>query len=689
MTAARSLRLSMPALLLTLAMLLAGLTGLAPAPAEAAPLFEAYHGKDGAYHQDRWDELSPKGYRPISLSIYGSAGKPLYAAVWVHRPGPAYVGFHGYTAAQYQAFHDTWTQDGYRPSIVTATGSGSSARFAGVFELSPEPALAKHGIDADEFAEWTTWARDNDYILRWASVYGSKNAPRYVGVWWPNTTGIAWNHSIGDDGDTYQEKFDAYVSTGVRPDLVTFAEAQRYLAIWHDNSIGPWKAYHGLTSKQYQDTVDELVPLGFFPFRVEGAGKGNAVRYAAIFARTDLPAPRFWQATGQAQAALLGFDGYMQQLMQANGIRAGALAVARDGKLAYARGFTWAEAGYPVTQPASLFRIASCAKPLTGIATMQIEEAFDLALTDTMQGFLGVEPPGGGAPVDSRWATVTVDDLLVHAGGWDRSLDGNMDPMFNDVNTVAAFSADLPATTGQIASFMAGQSLDFTPGTQSQYSNFGYSLLGRIIEQRTGLGYTEAVQAGVFAPLGVTRPDLGGSLVSQKVPGEVRYHPATPALRRSVLSPDRPWVPRQYGSWNQENLDSHGGWIAAAPDLAKVLASFDLGDDNPIMSETTATTMWSGPLAGAPNTLRGWFRTTLPDAAGANVEAYVHNGWVPGASCLVLRRSDGLSFVLLLNGDVPGALQTNPHGQALNAIANGIGSWPRPDLFPTVGIPSF
>lgn len=686
-TAPHQIRGAALALLLTIMVLL---PGLPPQHAEAAPVFEAYHGKDGDYHQDRWDDLSQNGYRLVSLSISGSPGKLRYAAVWVQRSGPAYVGFHGYTADEYQDFYDTWAQQGYQPSIVTATGSGGSARFAGVFEATSAPVLAKHGIDGDEFAEWTASARENGYILRWASVYGSENSPRYVGLWWPNTAGTAWNYSINDGSDTYQAKFDAYGSTGVRPDLVTFAEAKRYLAIWHDNSIGPWQAFHGLTSDEYQDVFDDLVAQGWFPFRVQGAGKGKKTRYAAIFARTDVPAPRVWNATGPANAALMGFDGYMQQLMQENNIRAGALAVARDGKLAYARGFTWAEAGYPTTQPESLFRIASCAKPITGIATMQIEEADDLALTDTMQGFLSVEPPGGGAPADSRWTNVTVDHLLVHAGGWDRDQEGGFDPMFNDVTTVDAFDADLPATTAQIASYMAGQSMDFTPGMDSVYSNFGYSLLGRIIEQRNpGLTYTDAVQASLFSPLGVTRPALGRTRVSEKAPGEVRYHPAAPSVRRSVMEPDRPWVPRPHGSWNQENLDSHGGWIAAAPDLAKVLAAFDLGADNPIMDDTTAATMWTGPLAGFPNTLRGWFRMSLPDDGGANVDAYVHNGWVPGASCLVLRRSDGLSFVVLLNGDIPGALQGNPHGAALNSIANDVRAWPRADLFPAVGIPAF
>ena len=54
--------------------------------------------------------------------------------------------------------------------------------------------------------------------------------------------------------------------------------------------------------------------------------------------------------------------------MQRHQVRAGALAIGRAGRLVFARGYTFAEPGYPVTEPHSLFRVASCSKVLTATA---------------------------------------------------------------------------------------------------------------------------------------------------------------------------------------------------------------------------------------------------------------------------------------------------------------------------------
>src|SRR5579862_7449021 len=96
--------------------------------------FQAYHGVDGAQHQANFDKFSFEGYRMISLSVYGDATSPLYAAVWVQRGGPAWVARHGIDAAGYQDFFNTWTAKGYVPVLVSATGPIANAVFAAVFE---------------------------------------------------------------------------------------------------------------------------------------------------------------------------------------------------------------------------------------------------------------------------------------------------------------------------------------------------------------------------------------------------------------------------------------------------------------------------------------------------------------------------------------------------------------------------
>ena len=58
-------------------------------------VFNAYHGVSAADHQARFNDLLSKGYRIISLSVYGDPSNASYAAVWVQRAGAAWQAFHG------------------------------------------------------------------------------------------------------------------------------------------------------------------------------------------------------------------------------------------------------------------------------------------------------------------------------------------------------------------------------------------------------------------------------------------------------------------------------------------------------------------------------------------------------------------------------------------------------------------
>jgi len=109
--------------------------------------FQAYHGVNAAQHQANFDTLSSQGYRMISLSVYGDASSPLYAAVWVQRTGPAWVAVHGIDANEYQTFFNKWTAQGYVPVLVSATGTITNAVFAAVFEQGiTGPWQARHGV---------------------------------------------------------------------------------------------------------------------------------------------------------------------------------------------------------------------------------------------------------------------------------------------------------------------------------------------------------------------------------------------------------------------------------------------------------------------------------------------------------------------------------------------------------------
>jgi hypothetical protein len=161
----------------------------------------------------------------------------------------------------------------------------------------------------------------------------------------------------------------------------------------------------------------------------------------------------------------------------------------------------------------------------------------------------------------------------------------------------------------------------------------------------------------------------------------------TPGINRSPFDDSRPWLSNQYGWLNEQNMDSHGGWVMAAPDFAKILAAFDLGAANPILGQTETTNMWTDD----PNfngTMRGWFRKSVADGKGGTVNMAHHNGRLIGTTSFVAKRMDGLSFVFFTNGD-QNNLFGNVHGEQLSDIANTISIWPNHDLFPSVNLPAF
>lgn len=675
-----------------------------PPPVHSQTNYVSYHNRSTAYHQQQIEQLSKQGYRPISLSIYGTPEQPLYAAVWIKQNGNKWYTFHNINTAQYQSLLMTWTQHGYRPTILTAIGSQATAVFAGVFEQDTTPFLVKYHLATNFQADiidtapkesttvqyWQTWAAHNNYILRWGVLYGNAAQPLYAGVWEKNVGNVSWNwfSAFYESSDLFQQRLQAETEQWVRPAFIALSPDHHIWSIFRDDVIGAWLANSNLMTSEYETQLARNTKQGYYPLVVQGSGVGDDTRFAAIFVKQDRPAAHKWTVTGTSIPVLATFDTIMQRYMQQYAIRGGSLAITKQGKLVLARAYTWAEADYPITQPTSLFRTASCTKPFTSIAIHQLIERGLLTLDAPIQRILKLTTADGHPPSDPRFDEILVWHLLSHAGGWDRST--TFDPLFDDVAIAQALHVSLPINKYQMATFMASQPLQFSPGTKAVYSNFGYSLLGQIIEKVTGLSYESAIQQNIYMPLSLSRPLLGHSLLSQRAPGEVRYHARYPLIAQSVMSPDQPIVPASYGGTNEELGDSLGDQIMATCDYARMLAAFDLGDANPLLHSSTVALMWTEPpaLAGT-NILRGWFKGTL----ARGLTAIGHNGDDVGTTTMAFRRSDNISFVVFFNHDFGTSLYIDGTGNmlsnALSDAADTISNWPDIDLFPSVHIPAF
>ena len=232
-------------------------------------------------------------------------------------------------------------------------------------------------------------AFDQGFIPRCLAVYGSAGNPLFVGVWIQNDKPVPWAW-WWTDPNAYQRFFDAEFDDGVRPAYLSVAPAHWILSVFRDEPVGEWWARHNLTAADYQAEFDLRTGQGLTPLVVQAGGEGDDTRYASVFVRDDTPiARRFW-VTGTSFDGSGELDDIVRTFMAAHAIRAMSVAVARAGIVVVNRGYTWAEPNYPITQPGTLFRVASVSKIFTCAAIDRLVSTGRLTLSTAAFPFLGI-----------------------------------------------------------------------------------------------------------------------------------------------------------------------------------------------------------------------------------------------------------------------------------------------------------
>ena len=396
-------------------------------------------------------------------------------------------------------------------------------------------------------------------------------------------------------------------------------------------------------------------------------------------ASDDLP------ITGVERPELAGFDRAMLRFLREEQGVGASLAITRNGRLVYARGFGYADRdAHRAVEPHALFRVASLSKAVTGAAIRRLVQGDQLAMRDRVRDILDI-----CRIYDDRWRYITIAQLLDHTGGWDR--DQSYDAMFHAVEIAEALQVPPPAMPAEVIRFMARQPLDFDPGSRHAYSNFGYSLLGRVIERLTGRRYDEYVRREVLAPLGISQMRLGATLPAHRAEDEVCYYDAGgetgPAVMGDQIGAQVPWP---YGAWCLEAMDAHGGWIASAIDMARFCAAFDDPQRCPILNADSVRLMFTRPTGpagydadGRPKEAYyacGW--NVRPVGEGGKSNAW-HTGSLDGTSTLLVRRHDGLNWAVLFNtrDGASGLRMSLGADRWLHRVADEVTEWPDVDEF--------
>ncbi|MEQ1825549.1 MAG: serine hydrolase, partial [Pirellula sp.] len=376
-------------------------------------------------------------------------------------------------------------------------------------------------------------------------------------------------------------------------------------------------------------------------------------------------------ATGDEVLAFHAFEKAVREFIDEHRIPGASIAVTKNDRILYSRGFGFSDLGKrdPV-QPDSLFRIASISKPITAVAIMQLVELGKLKLDAPVLSVLDYETQiqNAGDSFDPRFRQITIEHLLQHRGGWDR--DKSFDAMFQSVRFAEQNNVPPPAGPQQVILAMLKQKLDFEPGERYAYSNFGYCLLGRVIEKLSGLSYEKYVQERILKPIGVHSMRIGASRLAGRAANEVRYyHPGTgKSVFQSDLGEEVPWP---YGGWNLEAMDSHGGWIASANDLARFAIAIR-SPNSPLLSPESIEHMHRRPSglagydeAGKPKEVYyslGWQNREL-----RNGEInHWHTGSLAGTATILIRLHHGCDIVALFNS------RTSPNAEHLGRAADTI-----------------
>lgn len=286
----------------------------------------------------------------------------------------------------------------------------------------------------------------------------------------------------------------------------------------------------------------------------------------ALFAcAQDLP------VNGPEVPELETFDQFSRQLVRDSGGPGLSLAIVRGGKLVFARGYGYSrvESREPVL-PSTLFRANSVSKWITNAAIQELIKdgvltTDDLAFAKWLPDTLPSEP-------DDRLNSVRLWHLFAHGVPWTRERCG-FDLAARELG------APVPTPPQMMVHYFTRGQLAGPVGQTYGYHNTNHVVLARVIERATGQGYEEFIQKRMLEPLGIRRMRIGNTRRPDLSAHESYVYLLPDNPMGSVGLPQASGVePLSHQLCMNEMQDANGGWLASAPDLAHLAATYEAGE---------------------------------------------------------------------------------------------------------------
>lgn len=530
-----------------------------------------YYGVTSAEHEEHSKTLKKEGYRIQSLSVYGAPPEVRYAAVWIKTKGAVFETIADANEETFNAWYKSWKSKGYASTLVSATGPDGHAIFAGAMEQSDITEMQACGLKAPYEFYNVTMDIDKEFAFKSISVYGEPSNRRYCMLGHENIGYRKQSTFYPGDAVVYdfQNKYDAQTSARFwRPSYLDVSNDHVISALFEDTSIGKWEAKFDVTESELNAEIQTQKSKGLSPIQLQGGSDGKSTVYTAIFAEKSEPLPKEWNANGKFTGftdndnVTSDIDSVMRNWMTSNGIRQAQIAIAHEGKLLGERAFTLAESDRSVVKPTDKMLLGSVSKMFTHAATQRLIDDGLLNLTTQVFPLLGYTPK------DPRANDITVNHLVEHTAGYDRGKSGDICFKFCDV-AISKNSSE-PQTLRDMIEYMVDQPLDFTPGDDYVYSNFGTMVLSYLVTNLTGIPYMDFLKERVFED-GVEAEQYTAALkdhVNDPIVQESRYVDASPYFPQ-----ERVMIPHVAGGDNNIKDETVGvvGLKASAATIARFI----------------------------------------------------------------------------------------------------------------------
>jgi CubicO group peptidase (beta-lactamase class C family) len=603
----------------------------------------ARHDMTSQEYQNEANLRASQGYRVIDVSGYAVGGVDRYAAIWSRSASSTTFSRHNLSASEYQQSVSSFAQSGYYPTHVSTYAINGQPRFAVIWDTAlGKQWVARHDLTSQQYQQETdTWTRQG-YRTTLVSGYTINGQPRFAAVWIKDSVYVPFASRHNLSQQQYQAEDQYWRQQGYQ--LVSTSgyvnnNQDNYAAIWEKRAGSSRNFSIATSSPNYQSQYENRAYAGEQLRKVNVFnGANNQPRFVSV-----------WQNSGLPVAGQDSIRSIVTRFREKYRVPGLSLAIAKDGKLVFAQGYGLSDQEKQIeTSPKNLFRVASISKPITSIAIMKLMEEGKLSLTSPIFGSTGLLGNQYGTKGYSSYLRdVKVQNLLEHAsGGWGNA---ERDPMFMDSSL---------SQSQLITWTLDNLPLNTAPGQSYQYSNFGYNLLGRVIESRTAMTYENYIKDRILKPIGITQMSIGGNSLNARKPGEVIYY---------GQGNENPY------NMNVTRMDAHGGWIASPIDLVRLAVHVD-GFTSPsdILSHSSIKNMTT-PSNANSSYAKGWSINTY--------NHWWHTGSMPGSSSMIARLNNGFTLAIVMNTRTPNSSMLQDVDTMAWAVIGAVPQWPQYNLF--------